>query len=221
MKSQERNRSGWPIYAALSALVLALAGQSNADLEFEDWLNIKSMIEVEQQTPYDVRGGIVKSPAEPGWLFVDTPYFGVIFGREYGEPGESLMAMTTIHLVKGRKSDQQFLKYIKKQRRKKDDASRFKILQVSNELVKLKGASCLQYEWLSEDHKDKGIDSSEFQYFKTIGYVCRHPDNPVIAFQMEVSQRGGDQNLPQDVREISEAFFAEIVLNKQGLEDFK
>ena len=97
--------------------------------------------------------------------------------------------------------------------------SRFRILNIDNEYVTYKSTACLNYKWLSEDHKDFGIDSDRFQYLKLMGYICRHPDNPEIAFQMDVSFRGGDQLMPSEVRKLGEDFFEEIEFNSRGLAD--
>ena len=176
---------------------------------------------IEPKTTYDVRGAIVSSPDELGWYLLPSPYYGVTFARQYGEKNETLVANTTIHKVDGIESDTDFLNHLAEQREAQDDTSRFKNLRINNELTSFKDSACLKYQWLSEDHKNAGIDSSEFQYFKTMGYICRHPANPVIAFQMEISHRGGNDTLPGEVRTVGEKFFEDIEFNGQGLNEFK
>jgi hypothetical protein len=103
------------------------------------------------------------------------------------------------------------------EREKNDDKTRFKILETRNEHVSFKGSSCLKYRALSEDHKSKGINSADFDYLKTFGYICRHPLNRGIAFQMEISHRGKEKTFPETLLSVGEEFFNNIQLNDQGL----
>jgi len=155
-------------------------------------------------------GAIVYSPSEPGWLLIQSDNSSIAFGKQYGSNDETSVANTVAFAVEGYKDDKAFLEYIAEQREKKNNNARFKALNITNEIVTFKEAPCLQYRTLSEDHKNSGIDSDNYQYFKTIGYVCRHPSNSAIAFQMEVSHRGNEEVFPAKLLSLGRHFFDSI-----------
>ena len=169
------------------------------------------------KTVYTQIGATVNSPGEAGWSLVQINNFGVAFGRQYSALNETAIANTVIFKADGLENDKDFLNYIATQREKQDDKKRFKILNITNEQVSFKGAACLKYSGLSEDHKNKGIDSADFQYLKTAGYVCRHPANKTIAFQMEISHRSQGKVFPPELIAVGEEFFNNIQFTAAGL----
>lgn len=186
--------------------------------------SLPRMEPIEPGTRFEVSGADVFSPTGSNWYAMSSPYYGVQFAQEYqrdNESLESLLAVTTIHKVQGYGDDSDFLEHIADQRLKSNDTSRFKVLEVENDYTSYKGVACLRYEWSSEDHESRGITSGieTFQYFKTMGFFCRHPANSAIAFQMEVSYRGSERSLPTEVRSMGEEFFDNIVFTDRGLAD--
>jgi hypothetical protein len=173
--------------------------------------------EISPKSVYRQIGAIVSSPSETGWSLVQANNIGVAFGRQYSTVDETAIANTTIFKVDGFEDDKEFLNYIASQREKQDDKKRFKILSISNEQVSFKGTACLKYRGLSEDHKNKGIDSTDFQYLKTAGYICRHPANKSIAFQMEISLRSQEKAFLQELLSVGDGFFNNVQFNDAGL----
>jgi hypothetical protein len=169
------------------------------------------------KTPYQQLGATVYSPNEQGWSLIQSNGRAVAFARQYGGEDDSAVANTTAFKVEGFESDRAFLDYIASEREKQDDKTRFKILNVNNDQVIFKGTSCLKYRGVSEDHKNKGIDSADFQYLKTSGYICRHPANKAVAFQMEISHRSKESAFPEALLSTGEEFFSTIQFNEQGL----
>ncbi len=169
------------------------------------------------KTPYNQIGATVYSPIESGWSLAQLNNYGIAFGKQYSMPQDTAIANTVIFKVEGFESDSEFLNHIAEQREKQDDKKRFKILNVNNEQVSFKNTSCLKYKGLSEDHKNSGVNSSDFQYLKTAGYVCRHPSNKVIAFQMEISHRSNEKDFPEELLLVGEAFFSNINFNDNEL----
>lgn len=166
---------------------------------------------------YTQVGAIVYSPTETGWYLIQSNNFGVVFGKQYGAADETAVANTGVFKVDGIEMDKDFFDFIADQRERQDDKKRFKILGIDNERVYFKGVSCLKYRGLSEDHKNNGIDSTDFQYLKTAGYVCRHPLNKVTAFQMEISQRSKEKAFSEGLLAVGEEFFKNIQFNNAGL----
>lgn len=210
------------ITLVVASLLCSCGWYFKAKYEPTTWLFKPGTNQLDAITPFNVTGATVKSPDESGWYLVPSKYYGVWFGRMYGEKNETLAAFTTIHKVEGFESDTDFLNHMVEQRVVQSDATRFKLLRVNNEFIFFKGSACFKYEGLSEDHKNTGIDSSEFQYFNTMGYICRHLYNPIIAFQMEMSYRGGGDTLPEEIRTLGDKFFEDIEFNRQeGLDEIK
>jgi hypothetical protein len=83
--------------------------------------------------------------------------------------------------------------------------------------VSFKGLSCLKFKNISEDHKNTGITSTDFQYLKGAGYICRHPYNKSIAFQMEISYRSNEKNFPEELISVGKEFFTNIKFNDKGI----
>ena len=162
-------------------------------------------------------GATVLSPNEAGWSVVQSSATGMAFGRAYTEQGHTAIANTTVFRVDGFGSDDDFLGYIAEQRVKNDDKTRFKILENKSARVTFKTAPCIRYTSLSEDHRHQGVESANFDYLKTTGYVCRHPANGNVAFQMEVSHRSGSKEFPPELISVGEHWFDDIEFNDAGL----
>lgn len=166
---------------------------------------------------YGQIGATVYSPNEDGWLLIQAIPEGVTFGRKHEDNDETSIANTSVFGVYGVYDDIEFLEYIAEQRRANTDNTRFKVLDVDNEIVTFKETSCLKYRTLSEDHKNEGIDSDRFQYLKIFGYICRHPLNSAIAIQMEVSNRSKDKELEEGLLLVGREFFNNIQFTSVGL----
>ena len=166
---------------------------------------------------YGQIGATMNSPGEEGWSLVQANNVSVAFGRRYGTADETAIANTIIFRVDGFENDKEFLDYIAGQREKQDDKKRFKIVTITNEQVRFKDTACLRYSGLSEDHRSKGIDSADFQYLKTAGYVCRHPANKAAAFQMEISHRSQKKAFPRELTTVGEDFFNNVRFTEAGL----
>lgn len=174
-------------------------------------------IEIAPKSAYKQVGAIVYSPNEADWSLVQANEFGIAFGKQYGAVGETAIANTIVFKVDGFENDKDFLDFIASQREKQDNKKRFKVLSAHNEQLTFKGASCFKYRFLSEDHKNNGIDSPDFQYLKTMGYVCRHPSNKAIAFQMEISHRATEKSFPDSLLAVGEEFFNSVQFGDAGL----
>jgi len=160
---------------------------------------------------YKLEQATLFSPDEIGWSLLQHKIHSVVFARDYGSNGESAILNAMMYKVGAFKTSKKFLQYIVKQRSKQNDGKRFKVLNNQNKFVNFKGLPCIKYSTLSEDHKNKGIASTDFEYFKTSGYICRYPLE-YIAFQMEVSYRSKGKNIPKTLIKTSEDFFKDAKL---------
>jgi hypothetical protein len=175
--------------------------------------------ELAPKSPYKQVGATVYSPNEEGWFLSTAPSneFSIFFGKIDGTSNNSTMVNTVIFRKEGFENDTEFLNHIAEQMIQKDDKSRFKFIDFSNEQVSYKNTACLKYQSLVEDHWELGINSDYFLYFKTSGYVCRHPLDKSVAFRMEVSHRSGFKEFPKGLLQSGDAFFSTIQLNDNGL----
>ena len=168
-------------------------------------------------TEYRQLGAAVYSPNDAGWSLMQSTPQGFAFGRQFGDKDDSAIINTTVFAVEGIDKDSEFLDYIASQREAQDDKKRFKVVSVKNEQTSFKGTACLKYQTVSEDHKGRGITSKKFEYLKAYGYICRHPDNRTVAFQMEVSHRSKEATFPDALLSTGDSFFQTIQFNADGL----
>mgnify|MGYP000117637734 CR=1 FL=1 len=77
---------------------------------------------------------------------------------------------------------------------------------VENTKVNFKGNSCFTYNTLVEDHQSQSKSTKDFQYFSTIGKICRHPFNKSIAIQVEVSHRSDVKEMPKEIKAVAGQF---------------
>lgn len=160
---------------------------------------------------YKIMGAKVSSPNEPDWYVVQHNQTGIYFGKDISSKTNSIIANVLIFGVDGHKDDESFFDYIISEREKNDDKTRFVNLGVKNTRSTFKDNTCIKYESLAEDHASKSNTSQPFQYFSTMGYICRHPANRNTAIQLEVSYRSDSKKLPNTIKQISEQFFATVV----------
>lgn len=210
---------GWAILTIL--LVPFLYGCSSymqAKYEPTTWLFRPGSTPIAAKTAYTHNGATVLSPNEVDWYLIAQEDIGVMLGRMYGSPEKTGVIFSQIVKFEGFESDGALLSHIAEQMVELDNKERFKILDINNEQVIFKNTSCLKYKWLSEDHKNSGVDSSDFQYYKTVGYFCRHPVNKDFTIRMEVSHRSSEEELPEKLLSLGEKYFSDLQFNNIGIE---
>jgi hypothetical protein len=164
-------------------------------------------------------GAVVVSPNEPGWSLAQSGGYGTAFIRRYGAAGgaagETAVADTLLFKADGFKKDEDFLAFFEKQRAKQDDNRKFRVVSITNRRVKFKDTACLKYEGLFEDRVDE-LGSAPSGFVKTLGYICRHPAKKNAAFQMELSHRSEERELPPALLSTGEQFFEAVRFNNEG-----
>ena len=66
-----------------------------------------------------------------------------------------------------------------------------------------KQAACLKYEVIIDDHKVN-------KYIVMTGYGCRHPQDPRLFVEFEVSQRSQSQMLSPSLTALGKTFFEHV-----------
>ena len=149
------------------------------------------------------------SPDEPNWALMQNEIHSLVLAKKFDDKSQTALITAMMYPAGTHKTSQAFLEYIISERKKNDDKNRFKILEVKNEFVQFKNLPCVKYQTLAEDHKDEGIASSDIEYFKTQGYICRYPLE-YIAFQAEISHRSKVNKMPSDISKTGQKFFENI-----------
>jgi hypothetical protein len=189
-----------------------------AKYEPTTWLFKPDSAPIAAKTVYSHNGATVLSPNESDWYLIAQEDIGVMFGRMYGSPEKTGIIFSQIVKYESIESDTDFLNHVAEQMVELDDKERFKILDITNEQVTFKNTACLKYKWLSEDHKNSGIDSKDFQYYKIAGYFCRHPANKNFALRMEVSHRSNEEKFPEELLLLGEEYFSDLQFNNIGFQ---
>lgn len=164
---------------------------------------------IEAKSSYKIEQVTFLSPGEANWSLMANDIHSLVFAKNYSDDEQTALISAMMYPVGLHKNSKVFLEFLASERTKADDKKRFKILSVTNQYVTFKQLPCLKYETLSEDHQNDGIDSKDFKYFKTSGYICRYPLE-YIGFQFEVSHRSKSQEIPADLEKISQEFFENI-----------
>ncbi len=184
------------------SLVVLLCGCASIPY-FQSSITPKSTYKIEQAT--------FTSPDEKNWYLMQNEIHLLVLGKKFDDQSQTAILSATMYPVKVNKNSKAFLEFVADERAKNHDKKRFKILSAKNEFVTFKDLPCLKYQTLSEDHKDKGLESADFEYFKTFGYVCRYPLE-YIGFQFEVSHRSKGKEIPKELLNTAESFFQNIQL---------
>lgn len=166
---------------------------------------------VKPKTVYKIEQAILISPDKPDWALMQNEIHSLILAKKFNDRSQSAVIVALMYPASVHKTSRTFLEYVMSERSKNDDKNRFRNLSAKNEFVTFKNLPCLKYETLAEDHKDKGITSSDFEYFKTEGYICRYPLEYIV-FQIEVSHRSQQKQMPLEISKIGQEFFQNIEL---------
>jgi hypothetical protein len=163
---------------------------------------------------YTHAGANVISPSEPDWYLMQHSQYGVVFAKKYSDSSETAIANTQIFPVGKFESDEAFFEVIKKGRSEVKNKERYKQIEAEHKVSLLNGHSCLKYHGVSEDHGSNGVDSTNFQFFKNFGYICRTKIDPTVALIMEVSHRSDSRIVPAELKTMGSQFFNSIELTK-------
>lgn len=153
-------------------------------------------------------------PKERGWLLMSHSDRKTVFVKENILTRQTIAVITLSMQLDTIKFDSNFLKNIIKQRIELDNKERFKILKVMYEQFNYLGMPCIEYSSLSEDHGSIGINSLDFLFFKTKGYICKTKFNQSSVFLMELSQRSDSAIMPKKLIELATDFFSKIKFTK-------
>ena len=164
---------------------------------------------------YEILGAKIYSPNERGWYVVQHSQNSITFGTIPTDT-DSLIANVNLFWVGEFDNDKKFLEFIISERNKNNDKERWVNRVIENSFITFKGISCLSYKTLAEDHQSKSDSRKSFQYYNTIGSICRHPSNKNTAIQAEVSYRADSKKIPVLIEDIADRFInnLELINNK-------
>jgi hypothetical protein len=160
---------------------------------------------------YNILGAKIYSPNERGWYVMQHSQNSITFGT-IPTNTDSVIANINLFWVGEFDKDKKFLEFIISERYKNDDKERWVNRSVENKFITFKGNSCFSYKTLAEDHQSKSKSKNSFQYFNTIGNICRHPKHKNTAIQVEVSYRADSKEIPISIKGIAERFINNLEL---------
>jgi hypothetical protein len=160
---------------------------------------------------YEILGAQIYSPNERGWLVIQHSLNNIAFGT-IPSASDSAVAGVNLFSVKEFEKDRDLLVFIISERSKNDDPERWINRDIENKFITFKGNSCFSYKSLVEDHQSKSRSTKSFQYYHTIGNICRHPANKNTAIQVEVSYRADSIEIPISVELIAAKFINSLEL---------
>lgn len=176
--------------------------------------------DLKPQSEFKIEQATLLSPSEKNWFLFRQDLHHLILAKKPGEDNQTAILAAMMYPAGLHKSSRGFLKFIVDQRLKQNDKNRFKVLSVSNEYVTFKNLPCVKFQTISEDHKDTGIKSESFEYYETVGYICRYPLE-YVAMQFDISYRSKTKGIPADVMKTAEKFFEDIQLVEPTIERLK
>jgi len=160
---------------------------------------------------YEILGAKIYSPNERGWYVMQHSQNSITFGT-IPTSTDSVIANINLFWVGEFDKDKDFLEFIISERYKSNDKERWFNRVVENDFITFKGNSCFSYKTLAEDHQSKSKSRKSFQYYNTIGNICRHPANKNTAIQVEVSYRADSKEIPIAIEAIAERFINNLEL---------
>ena len=168
-----------------------------------------STTSIEPKTVYKIEQVTMISPDEANWALMQNQIHSLVLAKKFDDNSQTTLITAMMYPAGAHKTSRAFLEFVISERNKNDNKNRFKNLDVKNKFVTFKNLPCIKYQTLAEDHKDKGIASADFEYFKNEGYVCRYPLE-YIAFQFEISHRSKDKLMPAEISRAGQIFFENI-----------
>jgi hypothetical protein len=160
---------------------------------------------------YEILGAKIYSPNELGWYLIQHSQNSITFGT-IPTSTDSVIANINLFWVGEFDKDNDFLESIIAERYKNNDKERWFNRVVENNFITFKGNSCFSYKTVAEDHQSKSKSRKSFQYYNTIGNICRHPANKNTAIQVEVSYRADSKEIPIAIKAIAERFINNLEL---------
>ena len=175
---------------------------------------------IDPKTVYKIEQATMISPDQANWVLMHNQIHSLVLAKKFDDNNQTALITTMMYPAGTHKTSRAFLEFVISERSKNDDKNRFKNLNVKNEFVSFKDLPCFKYQTLAEDHKDKGMTSTDFEYFKTEGYICRYPLE-YIAFQFEISHRSKDKQMPAEISKVGQLFFENIQVVKGTIKRLK
>ena len=174
---------------------------------FALWLSGCAAQFMQQKTggdaPMKLPGVSFASPNEEGWAIYQSPDSNeVSFSRLLPDQDTNVFLVKVIRLDTDL-SDSEFISNLQATLDKRGPTPRYEIVAKNYIPQYFKQATCLKYDVVIADHQvNKDI--------VTMGYGCRHPQEPRLIVVFEVTQRSQSQALSPHLVALSENFFNRI-----------
>jgi hypothetical protein len=154
-------------------------------------------------TRMTLQGVAFISPNEPGWSVHQTPDSNdVEFGRILSNQDTEVMRVIVTQLPSA-SNDKEVFADFQANLDKRAPKPRFDVVMTNYTPETFKQAACLKYDVIIDDHKVN-------KYIVMTGYGCRHPQDPLLFVEFEVSQRSQSQMLSPSLTALGKTFFEHV-----------
>ena len=167
---------------------------------------------VDDQTPIEIVGALVKPPGLVNWFLVERTKHGVIFFKRPEVPLHSFYVAAMVgEFPLGAGTPADFFEQLRNETKARSDGKgRFRAVRFEfGEEVRKFGARCARYGFESEDHAARGA-GDKVLILAAAGYVCIHPQRPNLYLDVHYSERGGPQPKSDELRLEGEDFLEKI-----------
>mgnify|MGYP000721657825 CR=1 FL=1 len=161
--------------------------------------------------PISMSGVSVLPPQDGGWYMMHLSTYQLVLSKKAKVLDESLAVNVSLFQIPTFESDEEFLAKIKKDRASEPATGRFKILENSEAIIKIKDTTCVEYHSVSEDANAKKVSSNQKpMLLENFGYNCIHPNNEKIGVNIEYSLRHYASSAYPELSNNSKMFFSNL-----------
>jgi hypothetical protein len=161
-------------------------------------------------TPVNIYGVSSLSPNNGDWSVMTSTGYQVVLGTKLPDDSSGIINMS-LYQIPEFSSDEDFLSHVVKHRASSPDIGRFDLIENTEVLVSLNGATCVKHKTISQDNKAK-IDGnkSTVMEIEYIGYNCIHPLKKSVGVHTEYSLRHSNGKEYPELNKNAEEFFSNI-----------
>ncbi len=161
-------------------------------------------------TPVNIYGVSSLSPKNGSWSVITSTGYQLTLGTKLNDDSSGIINLS-LYQIPEFASDEEFLSHVVKHRANSPDIGRFALVENSEELVQLNGATCIKHKTISQDNSAKvGGNKTAVMLIEYLGYNCIHPFKKSIGVHTEYSLRHYKGKEYPELAQNAEQFFSDI-----------
>jgi hypothetical protein len=161
-------------------------------------------------SPVNIYGVSSLSPNNGDWSVMTSTGYQVVLGTKLPDNSSGIINMS-LYQIPEFSSDEDFFSHVVKHRASSPDIGRFDLIENTEVLVSLNGATCVKHKTISQDNKAKiNGNKSTVMEIEYIGYNCIHPLKKSVGVHTEYSLRHSNGKEYPELNKNAEEFFSNI-----------